>query len=81
MIKELRLIFLQQVLQYHDMFIQARQLWLVDIAHLVILDQRYEEPESYLFGAVHQQAANDEIHALHIAYCIVVLGEGGEDSG
>ena len=55
------------------MFIQARQLWLVDIAHLVILDQRYKEPESYLFGAVHQQAANDEIHALHIAYRIVVL--------
>lgn len=52
----------------------------VDVAHLIVLDQRDKEPESDFFRAVLEECSHDEVHALNIADGLVILRVGFEHS-
>lgn len=54
---------------------------LVDVSELVVFDQRHEEPERNVLCAVHEEGPDDEVHALHVAYRIVVFRKRGEHFG
>lgn len=53
---------------------------LVNRAHVAHLHEVHEEPEGNLLVAVVHESRSDEVHALHVANGVVVVGEGGEDA-
>lgn len=62
------------------MFVKSRQVRLVDIPHLVILDQADKQPESDFFATMKKQTAHDKVHSLDIAYRVIILAKCKEHS-
>jgi len=38
----------------------------INISHLAVFNQGYEEPECHNFVGVQEKGSNNEVHALHI---------------
>jgi len=76
--KQCRQMFLHKMFKQLTMLVKSRQLRLVDVTQLVVFDQGHEEPESNFFGAMEQEGADNEIHALDIANVAVILGKRGK---
>jgi hypothetical protein len=70
---QLLLLLLEQAPQHVALLVQAREVLLVYIAHLECFDEGHEYPECDLLAAVVENAAYDEVHALHVADALVVL--------
>lgn len=69
----------QERLKYTGMFVEAWHARYIDVAHLVVFNQRGEEPEGDFFGAVHQETPHNEVHSLHVARRVVILAKGQKD--
>lgn len=80
MLKELRLLFFQQMLNHIAMLIEAWKLMLIDVTKLIVLNDAYENPEGNFFIAVIEKAGNDKIHPLDVAYALIIVRVCKENS-
>jgi hypothetical protein len=73
MLKELRLLFFQQMLNHIAMLIEAWKLVLIDVTELIVLNYADENPEGNFFIAVIEKAGNDKIHPLDVADALIIV--------
>ena len=52
----------------------------VNIAHLIVLNQRDKQPERHLLAAVEQESPHDKVHSLDVANARIILRESLEDA-
>jgi len=56
-------------------FEKPGELWLIDISHLTVFDERNEKPECKSFRTMEQELSYDEIHSLDIVNLSFVVRE------
>jgi hypothetical protein len=58
----------QQSLDHLAVLVQPWQSRRINIPHITIFNQCYEEPKRHSLRAVDQKTADDKVHALHVVY-------------
>ena len=73
--QEFGLVITQTVFNKLTVLVHAWQFIHVNVAHLVVFNQRHKQPECDFFRAMKKKRSYDEVHPLHITNFIVVFGE------
>ena len=72
---ELTKMCLYELLDQSAVLYVPRETLHVNVAHLIVLNQGHEKPESDFFTTVEEKSTYNEVHSLNVAYLSVVLGE------
>lgn len=51
----------------------------VNVSHLTVLNERYEEPEGHDLVGMIEERPHNKVHALHIVNLMVIVGESCQD--
>ena len=73
-------------MRFHELRDQCAVLYMprkalhVNLTHLKVFNQGHKKPKSYLFAAMQQKSANNEVHPLNVANAGIILRKGLQHS-